>query len=85
MNGSDHWKNGNADNWLYRLAYPDKFWKIVNFYYNSKKIQNPDKTVEKLDILVAQEKSRQRLIQVFLWVTIQNSYLFGRYKHRRFT
>lgn len=48
----------------YRLAYPDKFWKIVNFYYNSRKSRIPDKTVEKLDILVAQEKSRQRLIQV---------------------
>lgn len=47
-----------------RLAYPDKFWKIVNFYYNSRKSRIPDKTVEKLDILVAQEKSRQRLIQV---------------------
>lgn len=47
----------------YRLAYPDKFWKVVNFYYNSRKSRISDKTIEKLDTLVAQEEARQRLLK----------------------
>ncbi len=46
----------------YRLAYPDKFWKIVNFYYNSKKSWIPDKNMEKWETLVKQEKSKERLL-----------------------
>ena len=47
----------------YRLAYPDKFWKIVNFYYNSKKSWIPDKNMEKLANLVKQEKAKQKLLK----------------------
>lgn len=47
----------------YRLAYPDKFWKIVNFYYNSKKSWIPDKNMEKLENLVKQEKAKERLLK----------------------
>lgn len=46
----------------YRLAYPDKFWKIVNFYYNSKKSWIPDKNMEKLESLVKQEKAKEKLL-----------------------
>ena len=47
----------------FRLVYPDKFWKIVNFYYNSRKSRIPDKTIEKLETLSAQEQARQKLIK----------------------
>ena len=47
----------------YRLAYPDKFWKIVNFYYNSKKSWIPDKNMEKLANLVKQEKAKEKLLK----------------------
>lgn len=47
----------------YRLAYPDKFWKIVNFYYNSKKSWIPDKNMEKLENLVKQEKAKEKLLK----------------------
>jgi len=47
----------------YRLAYPDKFWKIVNFYYNSKKSWIPDKNMEKLENLVSQEKAKEKLLR----------------------
>lgn len=47
----------------YRLAYPDKFWKIVNFYYNSKKSWTPDKNMEKLDNLVRQERAKEHLVE----------------------
>lgn len=43
----------------YRLAYPEKFWKIVNFYYNSHKSWIPGKNLEKLQKVVEQEKAKQ--------------------------
>lgn len=46
----------------YRLSYPEKFWKIANFYYNSKKAWIPGKNQEKLDKLIAQEKAKQEFL-----------------------
>jgi len=46
----------------YRLAYPEKFWKIVNFYYNSGKAWIPEKNLEKLQKVVAQEKQKQEFL-----------------------
>ena len=43
----------------YRLAYPEKFWKIVNFYYNSGKAWIPGKNLEKLNKVIDQEKDKQ--------------------------
>ena len=50
----------------YRLSYPEKFWKIANFYYNSGKAWIPERNREKLEKLVAQEKEKQAFLdQVF--------------------
>lgn len=46
-----------------RLAYPEKFWKIINFYYNSRKSWIPARTFEKLENLVRIEKNKEKLIQ----------------------
>lgn len=46
----------------YRLAYPEKFWKIVNFYYNSGKAWIPERNREKLERLVKQEPEKQRFL-----------------------
>lgn len=46
----------------YRLAYPEKFWKIANFYYNSRKAWIPGKNQEKLEKLIAQEKEKQKFL-----------------------
>lgn len=43
----------------YRLAYPEKFWKIVNFYYNSHKSWIPGKNLEKIQKVVEQEQAKQ--------------------------
>ncbi len=43
----------------YRLAYPEKFWKIVNFYFNSGKAWIPGRNLEKLDKLLDQEGQKQ--------------------------
>lgn len=47
----------------YRLLYPEKFWKIVNFYYNSSKAWISCKNGEKLEKLLEQEEAKQLLIQ----------------------
>lgn len=46
----------------YRLAYPEKFWKIVNFYYNSGKAWIPERNREKLSVLSGQEKEKQAFL-----------------------
>ncbi len=46
----------------YRLAYPEKFWKIANFYYNSGKAWIPRKNQEKLEKVIAQEKEKQHFL-----------------------
>lgn len=46
-----------------RLAYPEKFWKIVNFYFNSRKSWIPARTFEKLENLVRIEKNKEKLIE----------------------
>lgn len=47
----------------YRLAYPEKFWKIVNFYYNSGKAWIPQRNQEKLDKLLAQEQDKKIFLE----------------------
>lgn len=47
----------------YRLAYPEKFWKIVNFYYNSGKAWIPQRNQEKLDKLLEQEQDKKIFLE----------------------
>jgi len=47
----------------YRLAYPEKFWKIVNFYYNSGKAWIPGRNMEKIEKLFAQEREKQLFLE----------------------
>lgn len=47
----------------YRLAYPEKFWKIVNFYFNSGKAWIPGKNMEKLEVLQEQEEQKQFFLE----------------------
>lgn len=47
----------------YRLSYPEKFWKIVNFYYNSGKAWIPQRNQEKLDKLLAQEQQKKHFLE----------------------
>lgn len=46
-----------------RLSYPEKFWKIVNFYYNSRKSWVSERNYEKLDNLINQEKRKEILLE----------------------
>ena len=42
----------------YRLSYPEKFWKIANFYFNSSKVWIPPKNMEKLEKVLKQEEEK---------------------------
>ncbi len=47
----------------YRLSYPEKFRKVVSYYYNSGKSWIPGKNREKLERLLAQEQARQNFLK----------------------
>ena len=47
-----------------KIAYPEKFWKIVNAYYHSNKAWMPEKNVEKLELAVAQNQEKLRFLEV---------------------
>lgn len=47
----------------FRFAYPEKFWKIVNFYYNSGKAWIPGRNMEKLEKLFAQEREKKLFLK----------------------
>jgi len=47
----------------YRLSYPEKFWKIVNFYYNSPKVWMPEKNMEKLKKIWTQEEEKNCFLE----------------------
>lgn len=46
-----------------RLSYPEKFRKVVSYYYNSGKSWIPGKNREKLETLLAQEQARQSVLR----------------------
>ena len=45
------------------LLYPEKFWKITNYYYNSRKSLIPQKNIEKLDALLQQQRQKQEFLR----------------------
>lgn len=47
----------------YRFAYPEKFWKIVNFYYNNAKSWIPEKNLEKLAAVIEQESIKNDFLE----------------------
>ena len=49
----------------YRMSYPEKFWKIVNFYYNSGKAWIPGKNFEKLIKVNIQEEQKTDFLEDF--------------------
>lgn len=47
----------------YRFAYPEKFWKITNFYFNSQKSWIPGKNMEKLEKILAQKGAKKAFLE----------------------
>ncbi|MDE5865508.1 MAG: CotS family spore coat protein [Lachnospiraceae bacterium] len=50
----------------YRFAYPEKFWKIANFYYNSGKAWIPGRNMDKLERLLTQENAKKDFLSAIL-------------------
>lgn len=46
------------------LAYPEKFWKIANHYYNSHKAWLSGRNIEKLERVIEQEGAREQFLQM---------------------
>lgn len=44
------------------LMYPEKFWKIVNQYYNGNKSWIPDKNIDKLNMVCSQDENKQKFV-----------------------
>ena len=44
------------------LSYPEKFWKIVNHYYNGNKAWISQKDVDKLANVIHQEEEKQQFL-----------------------
>ena len=47
----------------FRLSYPEKFWKIANFYYNSGKAWIPGKNLEKLEKLIERKTKKKEFLE----------------------
>lgn len=45
------------------FLYPEKFWKVINFYNNSNKSWIPRKSIEKLEGVLAQNDARRAFIE----------------------
>lgn len=46
------------------FAFPEKFWKIINFYLNSNKAWIPPKNLEKLKKVVGQNDKRKQFVKI---------------------
>jgi len=56
----------SAGEWEYLkvcIRYPEKFWKIANHYYNSRKSWIPDKNMEKLKRVISQEEKKEEFLR----------------------
>lgn len=62
--------SGQEMRYLYLyLAYPEKFWKIANRYYNSHKAWLSGRNIEKLEKVIAQEGAREQFLQMLFHFT----------------
>ena len=46
-----------------RFSYPEKFWKIVNFYLNNRKSWQPEKNLEKIRKVFEQDTEKEKILQ----------------------
>lgn len=51
------------------MAYPEKFWKIANHYFNAHKAWISGRNIEKLEKLIRQETERERFLEMLFHFT----------------
>ena len=56
-------KEGEFDYIAICLAYPEKFWKVANSYYRSRKVWIPAKNLEKLELVIKQTEEKKRFLK----------------------
>lgn len=53
------------------MAYPEKFWKVANHYYNSHKAWLSGRNIEKLEKLIRQEDTREQFLQILFHFVVK--------------
>ena len=48
------------------FSFPEKFWKVINYYFNANKAWIPPKSIEKLRTVVAQNEKRQAFLTTMM-------------------
>ncbi len=48
------------------FAFPEKFWKLINYYFNANKAWIPPKSIEKLKTVIAQNAKRQEFLTTLM-------------------
>lgn len=56
-------EEGELDYIAICLAYPEKFWKVANSYYRSRKVWIPAKNVEKLEMVIKQTEEKKQFLK----------------------
>lgn len=51
------------------LAYPEKFWKIANHYYNAHKAWLSGRNIEKMEKLIRQETAKEQFLEMLFHFT----------------
>lgn len=51
------------------MAYPEKFWKIANHYYNAHKAWVSGRNIEKLEKFICQEETREQFLEMLFHFT----------------
>ncbi len=50
-----------------RMAYPQKFWKVANHYFNANKAWVSGRDIEKLNRVIEQEEIRQQYLRMLIY------------------
>ncbi|MCI8428740.1 MAG: CotS family spore coat protein [Lachnospiraceae bacterium] len=61
-----------------RMQYPEKFWKLANYYYNTNKAWVPGKHMEKLEKFLSQREKRVSFSREILYNKTNYTTEFGR-------
>ncbi len=48
---------------LFLIMYPEKFWKISNYYFNLNRAWKPKQSLIKLNKLIAQKEKKERFVK----------------------
>lgn len=51
----------------FKMAYPEKFWKVANHYFNANKAWVSGRDIEKLNKVIEQEEIRQEFLRILFY------------------